>query len=391
MKLIIDRPIGEKDSFADYFGEPQMCFSGSEMADFLANCTDSEIEIELRSPGGSVEQGLMIYDLLRSSGKKVKTVGYQLHSIASIIFLAGDERLISENATPLLHHPALLPWDLDGRLTANDLEAIAEAISALEGRMMSIYTERMGLSPENAALFTDKLQKEWTMTADDAVMWGLATGKIQTTASAAKVKGLFYSEKAVALKIKTQNKQMDITKTMEELKGLLKEAKALFSGKAKAGSVTTTNETVKVLYFEGDQIEVGKAVFSDEAMTTAAPSSSYEIDGGMTVLVETDERGVSTVTSITEATDSEALKQENAKLKSELEAMKKEKADAEAKAEAAATASKALAVSLEAIQAKVTALEKVIPGDSDPLKRSVDPNQATHEEKKRRVFGKKID
>lgn len=389
MKIVIDRPIGEKDSFADYYGEPQMCFSGAEMAALLQGSSDSEIEVELRSPGGSVEQGLMIYDLLRNSGKKVKTVGYQLHSIASIIFLAGDERLISENATPLLHHPALLPWDLDGRLTANDLESIAEAIATLEGRMMSIYTERMGLSPENAALFDEKLQSEWTMTADDAVMWGLATGKIQTTANAAKIKGLFYSEKAIALK-KPNTQYMDLSKALEELKGIIKDAKASFTGKAKAGSVTTTSETVKVLYFEGDQLEAGKAVFSDEAMTTAAPAGSYEIDGGMTVLIETDESGVSTVTSITEESeDVEALKKENENMKAELEAMKKEKADAEAKAEAAATALKAMNETLTSLESKVQAFEKIVPGDADPNKVAKAATALNHEAKMARIFGKK--
>ena len=389
MKIVIDRPIGEKDSFADYYGEPQMCFSGAEMAALLQGSSDSEIEVELRSPGGSVEQGLMIYDLLRNSGKKVKTVGYQLHSIASIIFLAGDERLISENATPLLHHPALLPWDLDGRLTANDLESIAEAIATLEGRMMSIYTERMGLSPENAALFDEKLQSEWTMTADDAVMWGLATGKIQTTANAAKIKGLFYSEKAIALK-KPNTQYMDLSKALEELKGIIKDAKASFTGKAKAGSVTTTSETVKVLYFEGDQLESGKAVFIDEAMTTAAPAGSYEIDGGMTVLIETDESGVSTVTSITEESeDVEALKKENENMKAELEAMKKEKADAEAKAEAAATALKAMNETLTSLESKVQAFEKIVPGDADPNKVAKAATALNHEAKMARIFGKK--
>ncbi|CAB5226138.1 Clp protease proteolytic subunit /Translocation-enhancing protein TepA [uncultured Caudovirales phage] len=389
MKIVIDRPIGEKDSFADYYGEPQMCFSGAEMAALLQGSSDSEIEVELRSPGGSVEQGLMIYDLLRNSGKKVKTVGYQLHSIASIIFLAGDERLISENATPLLHHPALLPWDLDGRLTANDLESIAEAIATLEGRMMSIYTERMGLNPENAALFDEKLQSEWTMTADDAVMWGLATGKIQTTANAAKIKGLFYSEKAIALK-KPNTQYMDLSKALEELKGIIKDAKASFTGKAKAGSVTTTSETVKVLYFEGDQLESGKAVFIDEAMTTAAPAGSYEIDGGMTVLIETDESGVSTVTSITEESeDVEALKKENENMKAELEAMKKEKADAEAKAEAAATALKAMGETLTSLESKVQAFEKIVPGDTDPNKVAKAATALNHEAKMARIFGKK--
>jgi len=378
VKVIIDRPIGEFEQYADLYGEPQLCFSAAEMDSLIKSCTDDVIEVELRSPGGSVEQGLMIYDLLRNSGKSIKMKGYQLHSVASIIFLAGDERLISSNATPILHHPALLPWDLDGRLTASDLELIAETIKVLEDRMMAIYRERMGFDAENEAVFVAKLQEEWRMSADDAIMWNLATGKIEYSGGQAKVKPLAYSDKAVAIYKETQL-NMDIKQQLEELKGLIK---AAFAPKVKAGSVTTTSETVSVLYFEGDQLEAGKAVFSDEAMETAAPAGEYELDGGMKILVETNE-GVSTVTSITEAEDedTEALKKELADAKATIEAMNKEKAEAEAKAAAQAEA-------IKAISAKVEAFEKLIPGDGDPAKREISRKEVERENKKTQIFGR---
>lgn len=378
VKVIIDRPIGEFEQYADLYGEPQLCFSAAEMDSLIKSCTDDVIEVELRSPGGSVEQGLMIYDLLRNSGKSIKMKGYQLHSVASIIFLAGDERLISSNATPILHHPALLPWDLDGRLTASDLELIAETIKVLEDRMMAIYRERMGFDAENEAVFVAKLQEEWRMSADDAIMWNLATGKIEYSGGQAKVKPLAYSDKAVAIYKETQL-NMDIKQQLEELKGLIK---AAFAPKVKAGSVTTTSETVSVLYFEGDQLEAGKAVFSDEAMETAAPAGEYELDGGMKILVETNE-GVSTVTSITEAEDedTEALKKELADAKATIEAMNKEKAEAEAKAAAQAEA-------IRAISAKVEAFEKLIPGDGDPSKREISRKEVERENKKTQIFGR---
>ena len=59
-------------------------FSAQNMSDFLdENKEAKELEIRIRSRGGSVRDGWDIYDLLRASGKSIKTVAEgMIYSIA---------------------------------------------------------------------------------------------------------------------------------------------------------------------------------------------------------------------------------------------------------------------------------------------------------------------
>jgi FtsZ-binding cell division protein ZapB len=97
----------------------------------------------------------------------------------------------------------------------------------------------------------------------------------------------------------------------------------------KAGSIRLADgETI--IYFDGDALETGKAVFTDEAMTTPAPEGEHALEDGRLMIV--DSAGIVVELREIEASADEqlqeaqarieALEQENADLKESIEAQK---------------------------------------------------------------------
>ena len=65
-----------------------------------------EIIVHIHSNGGGVDEGFAIHDILRATGKKITTINEGMcASIATIILLAGDTRIATENSTTLIHFP----------------------------------------------------------------------------------------------------------------------------------------------------------------------------------------------------------------------------------------------------------------------------------------------
>lgn len=70
----------------------------------LDHVGSNDITILINSGGGDVAQGMAIYDAIKECDSKVIThVVGPTASMASIIFQAGDERIISSNATLMIH------------------------------------------------------------------------------------------------------------------------------------------------------------------------------------------------------------------------------------------------------------------------------------------------
>ena len=66
--------------------------------------SDKEIRVLINTPGGDVTQGLAIYDAIRECNSRVIThaVG-PCWSMGAVILQAGDYRLMSQNATIMIH------------------------------------------------------------------------------------------------------------------------------------------------------------------------------------------------------------------------------------------------------------------------------------------------
>lgn len=106
--------------------------------------SDPDIRIDINSYGGSVDEALTMYDLLRMSGKNLYTniIG-ECHSAAVILLLAAplENRSANRNARALIHKVYCPVVDM---MTADDAMAVAKSLKDAEDSIIDIYEDRTG-------------------------------------------------------------------------------------------------------------------------------------------------------------------------------------------------------------------------------------------------------
>jgi ATP-dependent Clp protease protease subunit len=69
-----------------------------------ADASPGTVTVRIHSAGGSVQCGTAIYELLRTSRNPIVTIGIgEIASMAVLILMAGDVRVLTEGSTLLLH------------------------------------------------------------------------------------------------------------------------------------------------------------------------------------------------------------------------------------------------------------------------------------------------
>lgn len=133
----------------------------------------TEFEVSINSPGGYVDIGDAIYNYLNSLKKKGKVTTIQdglVGSIATKIFLAGDERLVDDRFQFWIHNP--FKENVSG--DSDDLMAMAKGLEATETELRQFYMNFTKISDEGL----DALMKAETgLTSDQCIKFGFATGK----------------------------------------------------------------------------------------------------------------------------------------------------------------------------------------------------------------------
>lgn len=133
----------------------------------LEHVNTNPIKIYLNSVGGEVYHALAIYDAIRSCTSHVTIRGMgQVMSAGAIILQASESRLLSPNATVMLHdgqdgyegHP-------------RDFERWAEWSKHMRSRIYEIFAERSGKEP---SYWRRKMDHDMILTSDQAVAEGLA-------------------------------------------------------------------------------------------------------------------------------------------------------------------------------------------------------------------------
>ncbi|MCZ2109515.1 MAG: Clp protease ClpP [Dehalococcoidia bacterium] len=129
------------------------------------------IEITINSPGGSVLDGLALFDVilrLRRKGHPVTTRGTGLiASMATILLQAGDERILDANSWFMIHEVSS-----GARGTVSEIEEQQAFTKRLNDRLMDILLERSTLTKRQIQARTKK-RDEW-LSAEEAVKLGFA-------------------------------------------------------------------------------------------------------------------------------------------------------------------------------------------------------------------------
>lgn len=152
--------------------------------------TVESIIVRINSYGGEVAEGVAIYNALKAHKAKTRTVcdGFAC-SIASVVFMAGDERIMNEASLLMIHNASTRAAGDSSALrkTADDLETIT-------GLSRGIYLAETDLDEETIARMMDN---ETWLTPKFCVEHGFATGTEQTAASGATQSARFDATRLV--------------------------------------------------------------------------------------------------------------------------------------------------------------------------------------------------
>lgn len=130
------------------------------------------LDIYINSPGGSVFEGLAIYNQIkRFDAKKVVHIDGIAASIASVIAMAGDEVRIAANGMFMIHDP----WGM-AMGNAKDMRKEADALDKIRDVLLDNYVARTGGKREE---ISDWMAAETWMNADEALERGFATAKVE--------------------------------------------------------------------------------------------------------------------------------------------------------------------------------------------------------------------
>ena len=159
------------------FGEIDAVSAQNTAEDLLALAYENEepITLFLGSPGGHVESGDTVFDVIQFIKPKVRIIGTGwVGSIATHIYLAAEreDRLCLPNTRFLIHQPSA---GFGG--DAVDIEIHAREIVKTRERINHIIADRTGQPLERVAKDTDR---DYWMSAEESLEYGLVGQIINT-------------------------------------------------------------------------------------------------------------------------------------------------------------------------------------------------------------------
>lgn len=129
-----------------------------------------EIHVYINSYGGECAEGLAIYSALRRWAKQAKVYTYAdgfACSIASVIFMAGDVRVMSRASLLMIHNA----WSCEAG-NADDLRKAADDLDVITERSVMIYLEAPNI---DEATVRELMAKETWLSPEAALAYGFAT------------------------------------------------------------------------------------------------------------------------------------------------------------------------------------------------------------------------
>ena len=128
----------------------------------------SQINVNINSYGGEVAEGIAIYNALKRHDAKIVTrCDGMACSIASVIFMAGDERVMYAPSMLMIHNASSMAWG-----TAADLRKAADDNEKITSMSKAAYMEHVSITEEELTALMDA---ETWITPAEALNMGFAT------------------------------------------------------------------------------------------------------------------------------------------------------------------------------------------------------------------------
>ena len=322
-----------QDKAAEEYGEVNI----KQVTQQIQNNADAEkLIVHIHSPGGDVDEGFGIHDILVASGKVIETrIEGLCASIATVIALAGTTRQITENSEFMIHNP----WG--GSMgDADELQKYADQMKDVEKKIIDFYASKTGTGKK---ALDEMMKNESWLTAKQALDMGFVTEIISTMKAVAKFKPK-NSKNTIIMDKKELETTID-----NKFESLFDKIKALI-GIRNADNVTVTAADGTVLDF-GSQADTAEDVAVGMTATIeggAAPDGDFVMPDGNTWVFESGE--------LMEIKEPEADEDD-------VEALKQKITDLEAELETANASNQEMKDSVEEIQTEIVAMKKQIKSD----------------------------
>lgn len=328
---------------------------------FEQEAPDAEsYEITFKSPGGDVAEGFEMYDLICAQSKPVTAIGLEVQSVATIPFLACNERKMVKGGTFMIHNAWIDPRSLgDIQLNVQNLDQIKKLAQNATDKLLAVYLNRSG----HAAIDRIKnlMEQEAALGAGELQSLGFVTEIIDGQA-AKPARALAFDKSIINL---TQQAMSE-----ERLSGIeraLKSLKALLNLSAKAMVLQVPNGPQLYVFSEDGEFAGKKAVIAEngEPTETPAPAGTHALEDGREIVV--GEGGIisevreAAAEGMSEEEMQAAIAAEKEKMQAALEEEKK--AMVEEKEQAINALKAEFTEKVQALEAQVKALASEVPGD----------------------------
>lgn len=182
--------------------------SASGFRDALKSLGDiNVINLHINSPGGSVFQGIAIYNMLKQNKAKVNVfIDGVAASIASVIAMSGDAIFMPSNSMMMIHNPYT-----EAVGNADELRKAASDMDQITKASVETYLEKAGDKLDEKTL-RELMDAETWLTAQQAVDYGLADEILEPNKAVASLnspfaKGFKHIPKQLLQSVKPQTQE----------------------------------------------------------------------------------------------------------------------------------------------------------------------------------------
>ena len=194
--------------------------SSYNLAQEIQGLETDTISVYINSYGGEVAEGLAIYNALRRHKAKVRTVcdGFAC-SAASVVFMAGDERVMSNASLLMIHNAWMLAMG-----DQNDLRKNADDLEIINAATIQAYLNHVNISEDK---LREMMDAETWISAADALEMGFATAVVNpaTTDKAAASLRQRQQIRDAILSRQSQRSSLDVDALAARLKELMAQEK----------------------------------------------------------------------------------------------------------------------------------------------------------------------
>ena len=178
--------------------------------------TAGTIHLRLNTPGGSVFDGMAIYNAIKQHKSKIIAhVDGLAASIASVIAMACDEIIMGEGSFLMIHEP----WSLCAG-SADDMRKEADLLDKVSATILSVYMNRSNKKEEEVCAM---MAEETWLNAQEAVDAGFADSVDNKKDEKAQSKSAAFNLSAFA-NVPEQLKNQKVQLTARDLERVLRDA-----------------------------------------------------------------------------------------------------------------------------------------------------------------------